>query len=112
LGEALGLGDALDMAERYSEHNIIFELDSLIVVNAVKNKARVRREWGAIVKRCINFLSENHRSSISWVNRSKNKVAHELAKWAENSHNSDWPNSAPPCIWPYIQKDIGAFVSS
>jgi ribonuclease HI len=44
LGEALGLGDALDMAEAYNATNVIFELDSLIVVNAVKNKTLIRRE--------------------------------------------------------------------
>ncbi|KAK2373667.1 hypothetical protein QL285_074691 [Trifolium repens] len=44
LGESLGLGDALDMVEAYNATNVIFELDSLIVVNAVKNKTLIRRE--------------------------------------------------------------------
>jgi hypothetical protein len=42
LGEALGLGAAIDMAETYNADNVIFELDSLIVVNAVKNQTPIR----------------------------------------------------------------------
>jgi hypothetical protein len=101
MGEAMGLNAALDMAERHNATKIIFEL----------RKASVRKPWGSIVKRCIKFLQDNPNSGISWVNRNKNRVAHELAKWAEIEPNRDWPNLYPNWIHPYIQKDIGSVYS-
>jgi ribonuclease HI len=105
-GEAMSLNDALDMADRYQVTNVIFEMDSQIVVNAVKKKASVRQEWGFVIYRCVNFLRTNPNSSINWVKRHGNWIAHELAKWAEKRPNNDWPNSVTNCILPYIQIDI------
>ncbi|MCI51190.1 hypothetical protein A2U01_0072434, partial [Trifolium medium] len=41
-GEAVGLNDALDMDEKYQASQVIFKLDSQIIVNAVKKEKRVR----------------------------------------------------------------------
>jgi ribonuclease HI len=112
LGEALGLNDAITMVENLRVSRVIFEMDSMIVVNAVKKEAAVRRNWGFIVLRCVNFLKSNPNSSIKWTKRDNNRVAHELAKWALRQPNSNWTNSVPSCILPFIHKDRGYVYSS
>jgi hypothetical protein len=106
-GEAMGLNDALDMVGRYNATAITFELDSMIIVRVVRDNAQIRRSWGFVVKRCVYFLKENPRASIAWTIRENNRVAHELARWAENEPNFDWHFCVPMCIDPFIQKDMG-----
>jgi ribonuclease HI len=85
----MGLNDAMDMAERYNATSITFELDSMIVIKALKDKAKIRRSWGVAVQRCAELMKANHRASNSWTRRENNRVAHELTRWAENEPNSD-----------------------
>jgi hypothetical protein len=58
-GEAMGLKDAIEMAEKYGETVVRFELDCQTIVNAVLRKMSVRRDWGFVVKRCVQFLQAN-----------------------------------------------------
>jgi hypothetical protein len=60
----------------------------------------------------VRFLKANPSSSIKWTKRDNNRVAHELAKWAETQPNSNWINSVPSCILPYIHKDMGFVISA
>jgi ribonuclease HI len=87
--EDVVLGEAMDMVERYQITNIIFEMDSQIVVKAVKNKTLIRKSRGAIVQRWVNFLKANPNSTITWVNRDRNRVTHELEKLFECDLNKD-----------------------
>ncbi|KAK2383909.1 hypothetical protein QL285_071317 [Trifolium repens] len=105
-GEALGLSDAIDMVESYNSTDVIFELDNQVIVRAVQRRSQIRRQWGHAVQRCINFIKRNPRSSISWVSRKGNRVAHVLARWAENNHIGDWPNWVPYCIHNHVLWDI------
>jgi hypothetical protein len=107
-GEAMGLKDAIEMAEKYGETAVRFELDCQSIVNAVLRRMHVRRDWGFVVKRCVQFLQDNPSSTIVWVKRELNRPAHELAKWAATEPNMDWPGAYPFCINTYIQKDIGS----
>jgi hypothetical protein len=107
-GEAMGLNDAIDMAERYGEDAITFELDCQTIVNAVLRRSVVRKDWGFVVNRCVKFLQANPNARIAWVKRELNRPAHELARWAEVEPNMDWPDSFPHCINAYIQKDMGS----
>ncbi|PNX67708.1 60S ribosomal protein l23, partial [Trifolium pratense] len=86
-GEAMVLNDAMDWVEKLGEDKVIFELDSQIVVKAMKEKAKVRRGWGGVIRRCKLFLDDKPQANIVWVPRAANKVAHELAKWAEHEPN-------------------------
>ncbi|GAU49883.1 hypothetical protein TSUD_408220 [Trifolium subterraneum] len=106
LGEALGLNDGLDWLEREKITEVVIEMDNQVIVNAVKKRASVRKAWGVVVSRCGNFLSTNPNSTITWVTRSRNRVAHELAKWAEQQPDKIWPNSFPCCITTHILKDM------
>ncbi|CAJ2673653.1 unnamed protein product [Trifolium pratense] len=111
-GEARGLLDAIEWIEKMGERNVIFELDSQVVVNAVRKQREIRRNWGQAVQRCKQFLSTNPRSDINWVPRRANQAAHEMARWAEVEPNKDWTSNFPSCIWPIIQKEIGNVIPS
>jgi hypothetical protein len=104
-GEAFGLNDAIDMVERYSASNVIFELDNQVIVRAVQRKSMIRKRWGSVVNRCRNFLNQNPNSSILWVNRNGNRAAHTLARWAEHEPWGDWPNFVPSCIKLQVLRD-------
>jgi ribonuclease HI len=106
-GEAMGLNDALDMMGCYNTTTITFEMDSMIIVRAVRDNAHIRRSWGFVVKQCVDFLKANPRASIAWTRRENNRIAHEVARWAENEPSSDWHFCVPMCINPFIQKDMG-----
>jgi hypothetical protein len=88
-----------------------FELDSQVVVQAVLSSDLIRKPWGFIVRRCKRFLQSHPNSSICWVHRSRNRVAHQLTRWAESEPNKEWINTFPICINSYIQKDISALYS-
>jgi hypothetical protein len=64
-GEAMGLNDAIDMAEKYGESAVTFELDCQTLVNAMLRRSNVRKDWGFVVKRCVNFLQANPNSRIA-----------------------------------------------
>ncbi|PNX58584.1 hypothetical protein L195_g059265, partial [Trifolium pratense] len=88
--------DAIEWIERMGERKVIFELDSQIVVNAVKDKNVIRKSWGCIIRRCKTFLQHNPNSTIEWVPREAIQAAHEMAKWAESEPNKEWTDNIPP----------------
>ncbi|PNX95563.1 ribonuclease H, partial [Trifolium pratense] len=106
-GEAMGLMDAIEWIEKLGEQSVIFEMDSQVIVKAVKGQSNIFKSWGKVVRRCILFLKGNPSSDIKWVQRKANQAAHEMAKWAEIEPNKEWTTNIPFCIWPVIQKDKG-----
>jgi ribonuclease HI len=86
-GEAYGLNAALDLLDGFPDTQIIIEMDSSSIVNAVKKKNFPRCYWGRIARRCNNILTQNPRFSIEWVRRTGNSVAHSLANWAKFEPN-------------------------
>ncbi|MCH80122.1 hypothetical protein A2U01_0000884 [Trifolium medium] len=42
-GESMALSDAIDFVEKLQLKSVIFELDSQVVVNAVRSKASIRK---------------------------------------------------------------------
>jgi ribonuclease HI len=105
-GEALSLKVAIDFAQAYPNDNITIEMDSNLIVDAVKNQTFSRNYWGRISRYCASTLQSNPKRSISWTRRSGNKAAHVLANWAFSEPNRTWVNDTPLCIQDIIQKDI------
>ncbi|XP_045831279.1 uncharacterized protein LOC123922626 [Trifolium pratense] len=106
-GEAMGLMDAIEWIEKLGEQSVIFELDSQVIVKAVKGQSNIFKSWGKVVRRCSLFLKGNPRSDIKWVQRKANQATHEMTKWAEIEPNKEWTTNIPFCIWSVIQKDKG-----
>ena len=83
IGEALGLLRALQWVHELHLGPIEFELDSKKVVDSFGANKHDSTEFGAIINNCkimFNHLYEN--SSIEFVRRQTNGVAHELVKAA------------------------------
>jgi ribonuclease HI len=104
-GEALGLNAAIEFAESNNLHRVTFEIDSLTVINAMRNRRYPRNYWGKIARRCNAFLDQHPLSNVNWICRSGNQAADALAKWASREPNRNWINEPPTCIVEIIQKD-------
>ncbi|PNX92881.1 ribonuclease H [Trifolium pratense] len=68
---------------------VIIEMNSQLLVNAVKGKTLIRKNWGCVVRRCIKLLEDNPNIDIRWVKRSTNRVAHDMANCAEIDSNRE-----------------------
>jgi ribonuclease HI len=108
--EAKGLEEVLRSILRFSNHEIIVEMDSSTVVNAIQKKDYPRVYWGSIAINGGNLLCNLPNVSVCWGRRTGNKVAHLLARWAFNQPNSGWLTSVPPIlflisllIWPFAK---------
>jgi hypothetical protein len=51
----MDLNDALDMVGRYNATAVTFEMDSMIIVRAVKDNAQICRNWGVVVNGVLIF---------------------------------------------------------
>ncbi|PNX71213.1 ribonuclease H [Trifolium pratense] len=105
-GEALGLNVAIDFAQSLGNTQVIIELDSTSIVDAVKQRNFNHFYSGRIARRGRAFLDNNPNVSINWVRRTGNQAADFLAKWALTEPNKTWVNSTPLCIIDIIHKDI------
>ncbi|KAK2435146.1 putative mitochondrial protein [Trifolium repens] len=97
--EAKGLEEVLRSIHRFSDHNIIVELDSSTVVNAIQKKDYPRVYWGSIARNGGDLLCNLPNVSVCWGRRTGNKVAHLLARWTFNQPNSGWLTSVPPILF-------------
>jgi ribonuclease HI len=104
--EARGLEAVVNEVDRFNGQDIIVEMDARIVVEAIKKKRFPRVYWGKIAKKCSMILDKYPNVSISWIRRSGNTVAHNLAKWAAIEPNKNWLTIVPPQIALHIQKDM------
>lgn len=105
--EAMALLYAVELATRLGYGNIIFEGDSLLVVNALKNQSEggspIFHIFNDIQRLCLDFVS----FSFSHVKRAGNCVAHLLARW-ECAGNSEfvWFESFPQSIATLAELDL------
>jgi ribonuclease HI len=105
-GEASGLAAAIDFAKAFDDKQIVIEMDSLTIVEAVKKKEYGRSYWGRLVRNCGSLINTNPKLSIRWTKRTGNQAAHTLANWAGSEPNKAWTNETPNCIMDIIQKEI------
>jgi ribonuclease HI len=111
LAEAMGLQEAMDIADRWQLQNTIIELDAKVIVDTIHSGRNPRTNWGCITTRCREWLKEKQNITVVWTKRSGNNVAYELAKWAAIEPNKDWGILAPYCILLHIQKDVSLLKS-
>jgi ribonuclease HI len=111
LAEAMGLQEAMEMIKRKKLQRTIIELDAKAIVDAVCSEKKARTPWGIITYQCAKWVKENEGISVSWTRRSGNRVAHELAKWADTEPNREWETNFPLCIHQHIQNDMSFVIS-
>ncbi|GAU48398.1 hypothetical protein TSUD_405430 [Trifolium subterraneum] len=98
-GEALGLLAALNWVHELNLGPVEFELDSKRVVDSFHSSKRDFTEFGVIVEHCKSIFSTYYRnSSVEFVRRQANEVAHKLAKAATLSASFQILVDIPNCI--------------
>ena len=78
--ETLGLREALSWIKQLGFERVIFEIDSLQVVQALQNRVADFSEFGALIKDCLSFLQGEHYFSVAFTKRQNNVVAHILTR--------------------------------
>ena len=78
--ETLGLREALSWIKQLGFERVIFETDSLQVVQALQNRDVDFSEFGALIKDCLSLLQGKHYFSMAFTKRQNNVAAHILAR--------------------------------
>jgi ribonuclease HI len=99
IGEAIGLLSALTWVHQLNLGPVEFELDSKRVVDRFHSSSRDLTEFGAIMDHCkFTFSTYYRNSSVEFVRRQANEVAHNLAKAATLSASFQVLVEVPNCI--------------
>jgi len=99
IGEALGLLSALHWVLDFHLGHVDFDLDSKKVVDSFKSNNYDHTEFGSILKDCKSLVSRFYEnSSVEFVWRQANEVAHQLAKAATLSTSFQILIEPPFCI--------------
>jgi ribonuclease HI len=102
----MGLSAAIEFLKGFQHHEVIIVLDNQTAVKAVNDRVYPKKYRGQLARNGEEFLSQNPRCSIRWIKRTRNKVAHFLARQDAFEPNSTWVGFAPHCIFKHIQKDV------
>ena len=94
----LGLQEALSWIKQLSFKRVIFETDSLQVVQALQNRDDDFSEFGALIKDCLSLLQGEHYFSVAFTKRQNNVAAHILARNAIRHTNFMVWNDPPVVI--------------
>ena len=78
--ETMGLREALSWIKQLGFKRVIFETDSLQVVQTLQNRHADFSEFGALIKDCLFLLQGEHYFSVVFTKRQNNVVAHILAR--------------------------------
>lgn len=101
--EALASRGACELAINFSLRPIVFEVDSLLVVQATKVIGANTSALGRIYEDISACLQELPGSSFSHVYRDSNFAAHKLAKLALGLKlQLSWSGDAPPVIRSFV----------
>ncbi|XP_057719433.1 uncharacterized protein LOC130933842 [Arachis stenosperma] len=91
--EALAIREALIIAKNFQLERIIFESDSLILIQAVKSKASIA-EIQIILDDILDFARNISNCGFTWVPREGKALAHVVAKLTANgSLRQNWPST-------------------
>jgi hypothetical protein len=83
VGEALGFLSALQWVYLLNSGHVDFELDAKRVVDSFKSQNSDATEFGNIINNCKTLFSNFYEnSSVEFMQRQANEVAHNLAKAA------------------------------
>ena len=80
IAEAMAYKEALSWMEEKGWNEATLESDCYVVVQAVRSCVPMRSYLGVIVEGCRSILQRLNKSSLFFVKRSANMVAHHLAR--------------------------------
>lgn len=82
IDKAMAFREALSWVKSKGFVKVVFELDSLLVVQGAKRKGRDLSYFGSIMEDYISVLKDLRSSSVHFVKRSANITAHRIAREA------------------------------
>ena len=94
--EAMAVKEALSWIKNQRWQKVIVESDSLVVIQAVRSKVHMKSPFGEIILACRSMLREQNTVSVSFIRRSANMVAHELARAAYSFPDRIFDRSSVP----------------
>uniref|UniRef100_A0A803NMF8 Reverse transcriptase n=1 Tax=Cannabis sativa TaxID=3483 RepID=A0A803NMF8_CANSA len=83
--EAWALLHAVHRCVRLGRHNVNFVLDCQSLVYGIKQRKTPDWKMAAVFELLLDGLDRIPLASVSWIPRSRNEIAHRLAKWSFNS---------------------------
>jgi len=78
--ESLGLLDVIQVAISYGMHDVLFEIDSKVMSDALASTATPTNEFGDLVSQCRSLLLIRPDFVVSYIRRQANRVAHSIAR--------------------------------
>lgn len=107
IAEALAFREALSWIKRRNNTNVCFELDSLLVVQAMRRKTGADRSYfGDVISDCVSMLKDLRSCNVSFVRRLANEAAHTIAREAcSMSGRKEW-ELTPLFLIEVIQNDL------
>lgn len=106
IAEALAFREALSWVKRREISNVLFELDSLTVVQAMKRrKGEDRSYFGALISDCAIIMKDLRSSCVYFVRRSANIAAHTIAREASSMSGPEEWLLTPSFLIDVIQND-------
>ncbi|KAL8102974.1 hypothetical protein AgCh_027490 [Apium graveolens] len=80
IAEAMAFKEALSWMDDRGWHDAVVEIDCLNVVQTVRSRVSMRSYFGLIIEDCRRTLEQLNNIKLSFVKRSANMVAHQLAR--------------------------------
>jgi ribonuclease HI len=109
--EAVGAWQAVMFGKRLGVERVIFEGDSLEVVNAVKNGNSCWARYGMMVNTCLEELRTIPTWDFRHVQHEGNRAAHRLAKQSFVFRDTRvWLGILPSCIQDVLTVDNSSSV--
>ena len=103
--KAIGLKEALSWTKEWRSSKCLFECDAKLLVDAV-NGGQGNTYFHAMVEDCVDILKHFDEVLVSFVFRSTNMIAHELAQVAYSMSDSmEWSYTAPSFIQCMIDSE-------
>ncbi|XP_045831441.1 uncharacterized protein LOC123922796 [Trifolium pratense] len=107
IGEALGLLSALKWVHDLQLENVDFELDSKNVVTSFHSKHNNVSELGDVIRDCVRLHKTYFRnSSVEFIRRQANEVAHALARVATSIASFHLFIDIPTCIVNILNNEM------
>lgn len=106
IAKAMAFREALSWLKSKGSVKVIFELDSLLVVQGARRKGRDLSYFGSIMDDCISVLKDVKSSSVHFAKRSANMAAHRIDREVISiSDRKEW-NFIPSFLINIISQDL------
>ena len=95
--EAMAVARALVFAQELGITEFVLEGDSVVVINSLRSKEASFSSFGHLLELAKSMLGSSTCINLSYVRRSGNKIAYNLARHARNVKGlSVWVEDVPP----------------